>query len=120
MSGDAELRARLNAELGFYPASLDEKSIAEYRRKAAEDGDIPGSGDLGFLGLRTEKAEVSEDEEIEARKKKAERGWLVEPERPRVGYSPVEEIETWFAVIGLRPYGAYAAARRHETSKGAQ
>ena len=62
MSGDAELRARLNAELGFYPASLDEKSIAEYRRKAAEDSGIPV-----------------------------------------VRYSPVEEIETWYAVIGLRP-----------------
>ena len=63
MSADAELRARLNAELGFYPASLDEKSIAEYRRKAAEDSGIPV-----------------------------------------VRYSPVEEIETWYAVIGLRPY----------------
>ena len=35
----AALRARLNEELGFYPASLDAESIAEYRRKAAgEDG----------------------------------------------------------------------------------
>ena len=32
----AALRARLNEELGFYPASLDPESIAEYRRKAAE------------------------------------------------------------------------------------
>ena len=33
----AALRARLNEELGFYPASLDPESIAEYRRKAAEE-----------------------------------------------------------------------------------
>ena len=33
----AALRAQLNAELGFYPASLDPESIAEYRRKAAEE-----------------------------------------------------------------------------------
>jgi hypothetical protein len=42
---------------------------------------------------------MSEHEEIEARKKKAERGWLVEPERPRVVYSPGEEIEKWYTVI---------------------
>ena len=45
---------------------------------------------------------MTEDEEIEARKKKAERGWLVEPERPRIGFSPSEEIEKWYAVIGVR------------------
>jgi hypothetical protein len=33
----AALRARLNEELGFYPASLDPESIAEYRRRAAEE-----------------------------------------------------------------------------------
>ena len=33
----AAVRARLNEELGFYPASLDPESIAEYRRKDAED-----------------------------------------------------------------------------------
>ena len=33
----AALRVRLNEELGFYPASLDPESIAEYRRKAAEE-----------------------------------------------------------------------------------
>ena len=33
----AAVRARLNEELGFYPASLDPESIAEYRRKAAEE-----------------------------------------------------------------------------------
>ncbi len=33
----AALRTRLNNELGFYPASLDPESIAEYRRKAAEE-----------------------------------------------------------------------------------
>ena len=32
----ADLRARLNDELGFYPARLDEESIAEYRRSTAE------------------------------------------------------------------------------------
>ena len=31
----AALRARLNEELGFYPASLDPESIAEYRRSQA-------------------------------------------------------------------------------------
>ena len=38
--GDADeaatLRAALNNELGFYPAKLDDESIAEYRRKDAE------------------------------------------------------------------------------------
>lgn len=33
----AALRTRPNKELGFYPASRDPKSIAEYRRKAAEE-----------------------------------------------------------------------------------
>jgi hypothetical protein len=33
----ADLRARLNDELGFYPARLDEESIAEYRREDSED-----------------------------------------------------------------------------------
>jgi len=33
---DAELRAALNEELGYYPASLDPESIAEARRSAAE------------------------------------------------------------------------------------
>ena len=33
----AVLRARLNDELGFYPANLDEESIAEYRRANAID-----------------------------------------------------------------------------------
>lgn len=36
---DAELRSRLNDELGFYPAKLDNESIAEYRRAAAEQAD---------------------------------------------------------------------------------
>ena len=35
---NAEQRAALNDELGFYPANLDDESIAEYRRKDAEDG----------------------------------------------------------------------------------
>ena len=34
---DADLRARLNEELGFYPARLDDESIAEYRRRGARD-----------------------------------------------------------------------------------
>lgn len=101
MSGDAELRARLNAELGFYPASVNEESVARHRDKAAaEDARTLTAAVVGFTGERTE---MSEQEEIEARKKKAERGWLVEPERPRVVYSPGEEIEKWYAVIGLRP-----------------
>jgi len=33
----ADLRARLNDELGFYPARLDDESIAEYRRRGARD-----------------------------------------------------------------------------------
>jgi hypothetical protein len=32
-----EERAALNDELGFYPANLDEESIAEYRREDSED-----------------------------------------------------------------------------------
>ena len=34
---DAEFRAQLNEELGFYPANLDEESVAGYRREHAED-----------------------------------------------------------------------------------
>ena len=33
----ASRRAALNDELGFYPARLDEASIAEYRRRDARD-----------------------------------------------------------------------------------
>lgn len=36
---DAELRARLNEELGFYPARLDPESIAEYRREDTEESE---------------------------------------------------------------------------------
>lgn len=43
---------------------------------------------------------MTEDDDIEARKKKAERGWIVESARPRTGLSPGEEIEKWYAVIG--------------------
>jgi hypothetical protein len=32
-----EERAALNEELGFYPAKLDDESVAEYRRQEAED-----------------------------------------------------------------------------------
>ena len=32
-----EKRAALNEELGFYPAELDDESVAEYRRQEAED-----------------------------------------------------------------------------------
>ena len=32
-----EERAALNEELGFYPFKLDDESVAEYRRQAAED-----------------------------------------------------------------------------------
>ena len=35
----ADLRARLNEELGFYPARLDEESVAEYRRSSAEQAE---------------------------------------------------------------------------------
>lgn len=45
---------------------------------------------------------MTQDEEIEARKKKAERGWILEPEPPRIGVSPAEEIDKWYAVIGVR------------------
>ena len=100
MSGDAELRARLNEELGFYPASVDKESVARHRRKAAAEDD--GTAAAAVVGFTGERTEMSEHEEIEARKKKAERGWLVAPERPRVVYSPGEEIEKWYAVIGLR------------------
>jgi hypothetical protein len=33
----AAYRAQLNEQLGFYPANLDEESVAEYRRKDAEE-----------------------------------------------------------------------------------
>lgn len=35
----AALRAALNEELGFYPANLDDESVAEYRRAAAEQAE---------------------------------------------------------------------------------
>ena len=101
--GDAARRAQLNEELGFYPASVDEESVAEYRRRAAAaDG---GTAVTSFPAAPKERTAMTEDEEIEARKKKAERGWLVEPERPRIGFSPSEEIEKWYAVIGVRGSG---------------
>ena len=34
---DADLRARLNEELGFYPARLDPESVVHYRREDAEE-----------------------------------------------------------------------------------
>ena len=43
-----------------------------------------------------------DQDEIEARKKKYTRGWLVEPPVPYPDYSPAEEIERWYAVIGVR------------------
>lgn len=103
----AARRAQLNEELGFYPASVDEESVAEYRRRAAaEDSDSPMTS---WSAARKAARALTEEEEIEARKKKAERGWLVEPERPRIGFSPGEEIEKWYAVIRL-----------HETSIDAE
>lgn len=95
---DAARRAQLNDELGFYPVSLDEDSVAEYRRRAAAQDD--GTAVTSFSAAPRGRTAMTEDEEIEARKKKAERGWLVEPERPRIGFSPSEEIEKWYAVIG--------------------
>ena len=44
---------------------------------------------------------MTEQDEIEARKKKAERGWIVEPPQPYPDYSPGEEIDRWYAVIGI-------------------
>ena len=35
----AALRAALNEELGFFPARLDDESIAEYRRSTAEQAE---------------------------------------------------------------------------------
>ena len=35
----ADLRARLNDELGFHPARLDEESIADFRRSTAEQAE---------------------------------------------------------------------------------
>ena len=43
-----------------------------------------------------------DQDEIEARKKKYTSGWLVEPPVPYPDYSPGEEIERWYAVIGVR------------------
>lgn len=92
---DAALRARLNEELGFYPASLDPESIAEYRRRAA--------GEANGIVRRTRVVEKQYDQdEIEARKKKYTRGWIVEPEEPNPGISAGEEIERWYTVIGVR------------------
>lgn len=47
----------------------------------------------------------NDDAEIEARKKKYTRGWIVEPPVPYPDYSPRQEIERWCAVIGSRPAG---------------
>ena len=35
----ADLRARLNDELGFYPAGTDPESVARHRREAAADAE---------------------------------------------------------------------------------
>jgi hypothetical protein len=48
------------------------------------------------------RVRMAEDAEIEARRKKAERGWIVEPQRPRINGSPGEEVDRWYAVIGMR------------------
>lgn len=45
---------------------------------------------------------TSEQAEIEARKKKAERGWIAEPPRPRPQIGAGEEIATWYRVIGIK------------------
>lgn len=39
MTNNAELRAQLNEELGYYPASLDPGFIAEARRASAEQAE---------------------------------------------------------------------------------
>ena len=52
--------------------------------------------------LRARLNEESEQDEIDARRKKYTRGWLVEPAKPNPGISPTEEIERWYAVIGVR------------------
>ena len=43
-----------------------------------------------------------DQDEIEERKKKYTSGWIVEPPEPNPGIGAVEEIERWYAVIGVR------------------
>ena len=64
----------------------------------------PGVSDVDVIIQEgTEVAEKQYDQdEIEARKKKYTRGWIVEPPKPNPGISAVEEIERWYAVIGVR------------------
>ena len=64
----------------------------------------PGVSDVDVIIQKgTEVAEKQYDQdEIEARKKKYTRGWIVEPPKPNPGISAVEEIERWYAVIGVR------------------
>jgi len=65
-------------------------------------GERPAKRTTG-LGRGTEVTEKQYDQdEIEARKRKYTRGWIVEPPVPYPDYSPGEEIERWYAVIGVR------------------
>jgi len=52
---DAELRASLHEELGFYPANLDDESIAGYRRESVDDksGTPASSANTAGLGVVT-------------------------------------------------------------------
>ena len=54
-------------------------------------------------------------EEIEARKKKAERGWIAEPPEPRQPL-PSAHIDKWFTMMGAR----YLLRERHEGEEGQQ
>lgn len=63
-------------------------------KDAAEEDDGTARALRGWTG--------TEREAIEARKKRAERGWIVEPPVPYPDYGPAEEIERWYAVIGVR------------------
>jgi len=55
------------------------------------------------------------NEEIEARKKKAERGWIGEPPAPRQPLPPAH-IDKWFTMMGAR----YLLRERHEGEEGQQ
>ena len=64
----------------------------------------PGVSDVDVIIQKgTEVAEKQYDQdEIESRKKKYTRGWIVEPPKPNPGIGAVEEIERWYAVIAVR------------------
>ena len=59
---------------------------------------------------------MSQDE-IEARKKKAERGWLADPPPPPPRPQPHDHIDKWRRMYGQMPPETDVPRRRHEAAE---